>query len=110
MDRETFHFWENIGWCKFVRISGWGLTFASRNSVNKVGQQVCNLYSMEHTGLFISNIGTTCALTQKLLKGIPHGIVLERQDDGALYLLVPATAGETFAGTIQMVTHLQHHN
>ena len=69
-----------------------GLTFASRSGVNNVGHQICNLYSMEHTGLFISNIAATCVLTQKLLKGIPHAIVLERQDDGALYILVPATA------------------
>eukprot|EP01043_Picozoa_sp_COSAG02_P109482 COSAG02_NODE_45563_length_356_cov_0.599222_1_plen_89_part_01 len=47
------------------------------------------LYSDDHAGLFVSN--HRCELTEKLLSGMPHAMLLENSLR-ELYVLVPATA------------------
>ena len=53
--------------------------------------QITRLYSVDHDGLFVSNEATTDESTQQLLRGLLM-VVLERNTDGSLYILLPAGA------------------
>eukprot|EP00941_MAST-03F_sp_MAST-3F-sp1_P005039 g5039.t1 len=68
------------------------LTFKAISEKDHTGRQTTRLYSTDHENLFVSNEARTSRQVQILLDGIPHAIVLERKGDGALYVLLPATA------------------
>tara|TARA_A100001015_G_scaffold259764_1_gene303937 strand:+ start:46 stop:2070 length:2025 start_codon:yes stop_codon:yes gene_type:complete len=63
----------------------------SGGSVDRLAK-VTRLYSVDHDGLFVSNEATTDESTQQLLRGLPHAVVLERNTDGSLFILLPAGA------------------
>ena len=62
-----------------VELPRLGLTFQAK--LGKDGKTT-KLYSIDHEGLFVSNEGRSCESTQTLLNGLPHTVVLEREDDG----------------------------
>lgn len=64
---------------------------SSGGSVERM-TKVTRLYSVDHDGLFVSNEATTDESTQQLLRGLPHAVVLERNTDGSLFILLPAGA------------------
>ena len=49
------------------------------------------LYSVDHPELYITNEASTCTFTRHLLKGLPHALLLEKNDK-SLYIMLPACA------------------
>ena len=58
---------------------------------SSVATKTLEIHSVDHPGLYISNAATTCALTRRLLKGLPHSLLLERSDK-SLFIMLPATS------------------
>jgi hypothetical protein len=78
-----------------VELPRLGLTFHSVDDKILAGKStnvVTRLYCADHAGLFVSDSAIACQRTQKLLTGLPHCVVLERRDDAALFVLLPANA------------------
>ena len=75
-----------------------GLSFradTSANSYNRLGNSGAPgawMQCEEHEGLVVAHSVDGCPLLTKLLGGIPHGLILERTGDAALFLLLPAGA------------------
>ena len=76
-----------------VELPRLGLNFkVERRNISGQSSQQRRLHCLDHPGLFVSNEARKCRRTQALLRGIPHGVVLERDSDGALFVLLPASA------------------
>ena len=85
-----------LAWCKkggnsidYLELPRLRLSFIAKTEKNSSGKDVSRLYSLDHAGLFISNY--RCEMTESLLTGIPHSLILENVDH-ELFVLTPGAA------------------
>ena len=66
------------------------LSFSAKPDLN--AGHAMRFFCNDHAGFFISDTAASCTLTQALLRGIPHGVLLENANDRTLSILLPAIA------------------
>ena len=66
------------------------LSFSAKPDPN--AGHAMRFFCNDHAGFFISDTAASCTLTQALLRGIPHGVLLENASDRTLSILLPAIA------------------
>ena len=90
--------WVSIDLVELPRL---GLRFEAKDDEDPIAEnaskqasqrKATRLYCLDHAGLFVSSKPRSCKLIQKLLRGVPHGVVLEHNETGQLFVLLAASA------------------
>eukprot|EP00940_MAST-03C_sp_MAST-3C-sp2_P002781 g2781.t1 len=70
------------------------LSFRAKSETDPLTKkQTIRLYSEDHDGLYLSNAASRCPRLQKLLRGLPHSVVLQSaRADNSFFVLLPSTA------------------